>query len=280
MTREEFLQKLKEFSKSLTSYVSTNSGDWKVKGFIDTDESIFTISSDSKIVSKILEIQLFPKFKEFAEEMDYEIVLAEKQNWYPDLSFVSKTDPSIKFSVDIKTTYRLNDYDGFCNGFTLGSHGEYFKDRSSTKNIQFPYGDYRAHFCLGVLYTRAISTDIDETETLKLDNLQSITSVITDLVFFAEEKWKISSDRGGSGNTANIGSINYIEDILEGNGVFINLGEQFFDDYWVNQGVLQVPNPKKKGKYKKLTKLKEFLEFKGMDTDKINPPKPKRKNKK
>lgn len=48
MTREEFLQKLKEFSDSLTSYVSTNSGDWKVKGFIDTDESVFTISSDSK----------------------------------------------------------------------------------------------------------------------------------------------------------------------------------------------------------------------------------------
>lgn len=279
MTREEFLQKLKEFSESLTSYVSTNSGDWKVKGFIDTDESVFTISSDSKIISKILEIQLFPKFKEFADEIDFEIVLAEKQNWYPDLSFVSKTDPSIKFSVDIKTTYRLDDYDGFCNGFTLGSHGEYFRNRGSTKNIQFPYGDYTAHFCLGILYTRAISADIDETETLKLDDLQNITSVITDLVFFAEEKWKISSDRGGSGNTANIGSIDYIEDMLDGNGVFVNLGEQVFDEYWINQGVLQVPDPKKQGQFKKLTKLTEFLEFKGMGTDLINAPKPKRKNK-
>ena len=279
MTREAFLKKLKEFSTSLTSYVSTNSGDWKVKGFIDTDESVFTVSSDSKIISKILEIQLFPKFKEFADEIDFEIVLAEKQNWYPDLSFVSKDDLSIKFSVDIKTTYRLDEYDGFCNGFTLGSHGEYFRNRESTKNIQFPYGDYKAHFCLGILYTRAISADIDETETLKLDDLQDITSVITDLVFFAEEKWKISSDRGGSGNTANIGSIDYIDDMLEGNGVFIKLGEQIFDEYWINQGVLQVPNPKKPGQFKKLTKLTEFLEFKGMDTDLINPPKPNRKNK-
>lgn len=279
MTREEFLQKLKEFSKSLTNYVSTNSGDWKVKGFIDTDESVFTISSDSKIISKILEIQLFPKFKKFADEIDFEIVLAEKQNWYPDLSFVSKSNPSVKFSVDIKTTYRLDDYEGFCNGFTLGSHGEYFRNRSSKKNIQFPYGDYTAHFCLGVLYTRAISADIDETETLRLDGLQNITSVITDLVFFAEEKWKISSDRGGSGNTANIGSIDYIDDMLEGNGVFVNLGEQYFDEYWINQGVLQVPNPKKQGQFKKLTKLTEFLEFKGMGTELINAPKPKRKNK-
>lgn len=193
---------------------------------------------------------------------------------------MSKADSSIKFSVDIKTTYRLDGYDGFCNGFTLGSHGEYFRNRSSTKNIQFPYGDYQAHICLGILYTRAISADIDETETLKLDDLQDITSVITDLVFFAEEKWKISSDRGGSGNTANIGSIDYIEDMLGGNGVFINLGEKIFDEYWVNQGVLKVPDPKKEGQFKKLTKLTEFLEFKGMTGELINAPKPKRKNKK
>ncbi|RKZ53513.1 MAG: hypothetical protein DRR16_30735 [Candidatus Parabeggiatoa sp. nov. 3] len=62
-------------------------------------------------------------FKEFADQIDFNIILAEKQNWYPDISFVSKTDESIKFSVDIKTTYRLDDYDGFCNGFTLGSVG-------------------------------------------------------------------------------------------------------------------------------------------------------------
>jgi hypothetical protein len=280
MTRDEFLQKLKILSESLTDYVSTNSGDWKIKGFIDTHESIYTISSDSKIISKILEIQLFPKFKEFADEIGFDIVLAEKQNWYPDLSFVSKTDPQIKFSVDIKTTYRLSDYEGFCNGFTLGSHGEYFRNRSSLKNIQFPYGDYRAHFCLGILYTRAISADIDETETLHLQELQNITSVITDLVFFAEEKWKISSDRGGSGNTANIGSIDFIEDMLEGNGVFKNLGEGIFDEYWINQGVLQVPDPKKNGQFKKLTKLIEFLSFKGLSNELINKPRPKRKNKK
>ncbi|MFP6141968.1 type II restriction endonuclease [Helicobacter pylori] len=42
---------------------------------------------------------------------------------------------------------------------------------------------------------------------------------------------KIASDKGGSGNTANIGSIQYIDDILQGNGVFKNLGEQIFDEY-------------------------------------------------
>lgn len=279
-TKAQFLIKLKEFADTLTEYVTDNAGEWSIKGFIDVDKNIYTISSDSKIISKILEIQLFPKFKEFAENIGYEIVLAEKQNWYPDLSFVNKEDPSIKFAVDIKTTYRLDDYPGFCNGFTLGSHGEYFRVRTSTKNIQFPYAEYDGHLCLGILYTRALSTDIDETEILDLENIESITSVISNLHFFAEEKWRISSDRGGSGNTANIGSISYIEDVLAGNGVFAKLGEEMFDQYWTNQGVLQVPDPKKPGHYKKLTKLSEFLNFKGIDTKMINSERPKRKKKK
>lgn len=278
--KDEFLAKLKEFVKTLNNYVSTNSGDWSIKGFIDVDKNIYTISSDTKIISKILEIQLFPKFKEFAESNGYHLILAEKQNWYPDISFVKKDDSSIKFAVDLKTTYRLEDYDGFCNGFTLGSHGEYFRVRTSSKNIQFPYSEYKAHICLGVLYTRAKTADIDETEVLELSKIDKISSVITDLFFFAEEKWKISSDKGGSGNTANIGSINHIEDMLVGNGVFKNLGEKVFDDYWMNQGVLRVPKENHEGEYKKLTKLSEFLKFTGKSIKLINPVRPKKKNKK
>ena len=91
--KKEFIENLREFSKELTDYVSNKSGDWKIKGFIDIEKSIYTISSDTKIISKILEIQLFPKFNEFAEKHGYDIVLAEMQNWYPDLSFVNKKDP-------------------------------------------------------------------------------------------------------------------------------------------------------------------------------------------
>lgn len=279
LTKKEFLDEIKKFAQTLTEYVSTESGDWTIKGFIDIKENIYTISSDSKIISKILEIQLFPKFREFAENIGFDIVLAEKQNWYPDLSFISKTNSSIKYAVDIKTTYRLTEYQGFCNGFTLGSHGEYFRNRSSKKNIQYPYSEYHAHFCLGILYTRALARDIDETKILNISKLNHITSVIKDLLFFAEEKWKIASDKGGSGNTANIGSINYIEDILNGNGVFINLGEQIFDEYWINQGILQIPHSQNQKKFKKLTKLTEFLEFKGIDKTLINPSQPKKKSK-
>ncbi|MEP0765595.1 MAG: restriction endonuclease [Fimbriimonadia bacterium] len=253
----------------MSGHVATEDQQWTVKGFIDVFRNVYTISADTKIVSKILEIHLFPVLLKFAQEHGYRIVLADHQNYYPDLSFVSAKDDSLKFAVDFKTTYRLLNKPGFCNGFTLGSHGSYFIERDKKKNIQFPYSQYSGHFCLGIIYTRTDSGDIDETRVYKDDQLQSIVSVIRDIEFFACEKWEIASDSQGSGNTANIGSIVRIEDILSGNGVFKNLGEEWFDEYWMNYGKITIKS--KTGKQKKLTKLTEFLEFKGKDPGLANP---------
>jgi hypothetical protein len=267
--KDEFRQVLCELAKTLSGHVATKDQQWTVKGFIDVFRNVYTISADTKIVSKILEIHLFPVLLKFAQKHGYRIVLADHQNYYPDLSFVSAKDESLKFAVDFKTTYRLLNKPGFCNGFTLGSHGSYFIERDKKKNIQFPYSQYAGHFCLGIIYTRTDSGDIDETRVYKDDQLQSIVSVIRDIEFFACEKWEIASDSQGSGNTANIGSIVRIEDILSGNGVFKNLGEEWFDEYWMNYGKITIKS--KAGKQKKLTKLTEFLEFKGKDPGLANP---------
>lgn len=131
--------------------------------------------------------------------------------------------------------------EGHCNGFTLGSHGTYFQNREGTKNIQHPYGRYLGHFCLGVIYSKLPDKEL-KLERRSIDDLDKVKSVITDLIFFiffAEEKWKIASDKHGSGNTANIGSIKSIADILTGNGVFIKAGEDLFDDYWMNYGKIR-----------------------------------------
>jgi hypothetical protein len=276
--KAEFKQALTEFVETLKRHVSTEDEQWTVKGFIDVFRNIYTISADTKIVSKILEIHLFPRLLEFAAQNGYRIVLAEQQNYYPDLSFVKADDDNIKFAVDLKTTYRLPDNPEFCNGFTLGSHGEYFINRKSNKNIQFPYSEYLGHFCLGIIYSRADSEKIYESKPHHLEELQSITSVISDFQFFVREKWEISSDYQGSSNTANIGSITKISDILEGNGVFKSLGEKWFDDYWINYGKIQITTPD--GKVKKVSLLKEYLAYRGKDSKLANPMtrKPARKN--
>ena len=252
----------------LKSHVSNDSNEWTIKGFIDIFKNIYTISADTKIVSKILEIHIFPKILQFASENNYKIVLADHQNYYPDISFVSNADESIKFAVDFKTTYRLPENPEYCNGFTLGSHGEYFINRTSKKNIQFPYNEYLGHFCLGIIYSRNASEDIDETKIYSIDKLKSIVSVIKDFEFFVCEKWEIASEGSGSGNTANIGSIKKIDDIINGNGMFKHLGEKIFDDYWMNYGKITITD--NDGKEKKIRNLKDFLTFKGLNIEKIN----------
>ena len=267
--KEEFFHWLVDFAASLGDYVSTSDGQWTIKGFIDVCRNIYTISSDTKIVSKILEIHLFPRVLDFSERRGYRSVLADHQNYYPDISFVHSTDANIKFAVDFKTTYRLPENPEFCNGFTLGSHGEYFVNRNSTKNIQFPYNQYSGHFCLGIIYSRHAGRDLDETCTYALDDLHSIASVIKDFQFFVAEKWKIASDKRGSGNTANIGSINKIADITAGRGMFSRLGEDWFDDYWMNYGKITVTD--QRGETKKITSLKDFVSYRGGDVGLIVP---------
>ncbi|MBN2029797.1 EcoRV family type II restriction endonuclease [bacterium] len=286
LNKEYFTEALNRFVSGLGEYISMDNGQWTVKGFIDIYKNIYTISSDTKIISKILEIHLFPKILQFAEDNGYFIVLAEHQNWYPDFSFVKKDNQTIKFAVDLKTTYRDPGFPGHVNGFTLGSHGAYFKNRMSSKNIQFPYADYLGHFCLGIIYTRVDSEapdrsnvihvkELGEDSSLKtvqryrvahVDNLHSITSVVKNFRFFVCEKWRLASDRQGSGNTANIGSITWIEDILAGNGVFAKLGEEWFDEYWMNYGVTTMM---KKGKTTIIRSIEDFIDFKGGDKTKI-----------
>nr|WP_211356906.1 EcoRV family type II restriction endonuclease [Phaeodactylibacter luteus] len=295
---EEFEKSLAGFVDELQKYVSTETGEWTIKGFIDVYKNIYTISSDTKIVSKILEIHIFPEILRFADNSGYKIILAEHQNWYPDLTFVHKENDEIKFALDLKTTFRRNNKSA---GFTLGSHGAYFKERDKDKNIQFPYNQYSGHYCLGIIYTRADFDDLAETEIFqvneleeeygngndpigerevtKVENLKSITSVIKDFDFFAAPKWKIASDSQGSGNTANIGSIKDIEDLKNGNGVFSKLGEDWFDEYWMNYGTATMI---KDGKTVKVTNIWDFLEFKGRTdlVDKVVAKGAKRKPKK
>ena len=122
----EFECELNKFVEELKKYISTDTGEWSVKGFIDVYKNIYTISSDTKIVSKILEIHIFPALLKFAEKAGYKLVLAEHQNWYPDITFVKKSNENIKFALDLKTTFRRKNG---AAGVTLGIHGAYFRER-------------------------------------------------------------------------------------------------------------------------------------------------------
>jgi hypothetical protein len=229
MTSEQFLRKLQARAESFAKAVATNEGEWIIKGFIDVYRRIYTISVDTKIVSKVLELLLFPMFVEFGKTHGLKIELCPQQNFYPDLTFIHE-GTGRKFAVDIKSTYRTGDTE--VNGMTLGAFTGYFRKRDSNKNTLYPYGQYAGHFVLGVIYSKCDDV-ADERKQFTFDDLPKIPSVVKDFRFFAQPKYRIATTRPGSGNTKNIGSVVEVNQLVNGAGPFAALGEEVYDDYWM-----------------------------------------------
>lgn len=263
MKSDEFLARLQAHSATFAKAVATNEGDWIIKGFIDIYRQIYTVSVDTKIVSKVLELLLFPMFVDFAKKHSLDLELCPQQNFYPDLTFVDQ-QTAVKFAVDIKSTYRIDDKQ--VNGMTLGAFTGYFRNRESSKNTRYPYGQYSGHFVLGVIYSQTQEA-LDERERYTLDDLEKIPSVIRNFQFFAQPKYRIAADHPGSGNTKNIGSVRNIADLVYGNGPFAQLGEEVYDDYWMYY--LTKDMAQALGVQRPYTNLKSYSEYKQRGIDVI-----------
>jgi len=85
---------------------------------------------------------------------------------------------------------------------------------------------------LGIIYSRAEARS-DEFQTHTVDDLEAIPTVVRDLQFFVQPKFRIAKDQPGSGNTKNIGAVDRISTLIDGTGPFAELGEGVFDDYWM-----------------------------------------------
>jgi len=262
MTSDQLLTNLQDHAESFAKAVATDEGEWIIKGFIDVYRRIYSISVDTKIVSKVLELLLFPMFVEFGKKHGLKIELCPQQNFYPDLTFTHE-ETGRKFAVDIKSTYRSSNIE--VHGMTLGAFTGYFRKRDGNKNTLYPYSQYAGHFVLGVIYSKCDEV-ADERKQFTLEDLPIIPSVVKEFRFFAQPKYRIASSRPGSGNTKNIGSVVKIDQLVNGTGPFATLGEEVYDDYWMfyltrdMAQALSVTRP--------YTNLKTYLEYKerGIDT--------------
>ena len=68
MNKNELFSALQKEILKFNQVVATEDGDWIVKGFIDIYKNIYTITIDTKVVSKVIEILLIPEFERFAKE--------------------------------------------------------------------------------------------------------------------------------------------------------------------------------------------------------------------
>lgn len=204
--------------------------EWHIKGVVDGKGNLYTISNDTKLISKVFELVAFPVIIEAVETYIDGCESEERQTVYPDLTLMLSGELPNKIAIDIKSTYRKA---GNRAGFTLGSYTAYMRP-PFTKNIRYPYGHYQEHWIVGFIYSRVPGV---EPEVVKVTELEKVVAPIKDVEVIIREKWRIASDRPGSGNTTNIGSITEIEGLRQGTGVFTRFGEkgkEVFEDYWRN----------------------------------------------
>jgi hypothetical protein len=258
MKLDNFQKSLLKNTEEFRKVLATPSGDWSIKGFIDMAKNIYTISVDTKVVSKIIELMMFPILQKFAKENNFTMVFCSEQNHYPDVTFITKDKQ--KIALDLKSSYRKNP-DGV-SGFTLGAFTGYFRFRDSKKNITFPYKEYNKHYILGIIYTQQ-EDFINENKVYAINDLEKILSVVKDFDFIVQEKYKIAKDRPGSGNTKNIGSCVKINELKEGTGPFSKLGVKIFDDFWMNYMTMEMA---RNAKLKKppYSNLKEYLKYRNI----------------
>ncbi|MBI4296264.1 MAG: restriction endonuclease [Chloroflexi bacterium] len=204
--------------------------EWHVKGVVNGKGNLYTVSNDTKLISKVFELVAFPVIIEAVKPYVQSWETEERQTVYPDLTLILTGGIPNKIAVDIKSTYRKPANRA---GFTLGSYTAYMRP-PFTKNIRYPYTHYRAHWIVGFVYSRVPGI---EPNVVKIDDLGGVVAPISDVELIVREKWQIASDRPGSGNTTNIGSVTAIEALRDGKGPFTEFGEkgkEMFEDYWRN----------------------------------------------
>lgn len=235
---EEFYKKVKNI-------------DFNVVGLFCSNKDVLTLGSDSKLIGRIFELLSFGILTSICQENNWSLEETESQTVYPDYTII--TDSGDKIAVDIKTTYRRYNKRGEIKkfGFTLGAFASFL--RNNTKNIAYPYNEYKKHYVIGFVYDRNVNAKAGKVKHLN----ESIEAPYNNVEFFIQEKYKIAGEKPGSGNTENIGSIlsANIQDFIEGNGIFSSLGNGIFEDYWRGY-------PRYRSSNKDYTTLIQYLEIK------------------
>lgn len=217
--------------EDIRSALCDSDGNWAVRGFVDVWRRVFPMTADTKVLSKVMEVLLIPVVLEAIADTPLHVEYVAHQNHYPDLTVIDE-ETGARVAVDLKSTYFTSATK--VNGFTLGAFTGYFRERESMKNVTYPYGSYEAHLVLGVLYHKL--GEVAEGRSFALTELDEIPPVAGNFHFLVQPKWALATDRPGSGNTKNIGSVQDLDALIAGRGPFSQFvaPEAVFNDYWMN----------------------------------------------
>lgn len=209
----------------------TEGWDWEVEGFVDKNDFVYPIDTDTKVISTVFERIASPVVRSVARRFGYTVETAN-QTTYPDFTLTASASDGVdahRIAIDIKTTYLSRNMK-----LTLGGYSSFL--RNGTKNILYPYSTYGEHWIIGFLYeqnSRFREYDLDE-----LPKRGTIPCPYKNVFMFMRRKHEIIGLRAGSGNTKNIGSIRAQcgHDFAERSGPFMNFQsvKEAADHYWRN----------------------------------------------
>ena len=229
MGSDELGRRAAQIKNALIAELNKLDDEYSVCGFINRSGSIYPLGSDTKVLSTVFELICRPVVYAVAASVAHRIVEPSVQNHYPDFTMMRNRADKEKIAIDVKTTYRRQGSEKF--RYTLGGYTSFIRIGNERKNIVFPFDDYTAHLVIGFVYNRLVSKKAGIDLRYSVEQIEDAPAPFSDVEFFVQDKWRISSDRAGSGNTTNIGSINgTIDDFRRGAGPFRS--EREFLDYW------------------------------------------------
>lgn len=91
---------------------------WYARGILATDDFVYSIGTDTKVLSSVFGLISFQILDSIARKHNLKIKALEEQTVYPDFTLYRTEESTDKLAIDIKTTYR-NGNRPF--GFTLVS---------------------------------------------------------------------------------------------------------------------------------------------------------------
>lgn len=193
--------------------------EWTVEGLKDRDLGLVPLPDESRVVTAVVEERVKVMLREFCEDHGVDLIPADNSRQYPDTTLTGGIFKDFKIALDIKTA-RVEG-EGRASSLTLGSYRSYFANpEKDTQYSKFPYGAYDRHWILAFLYEWNENAD-----TIDMVNIKEV---------IVKPKWQIASKASGSGTTNNIGGVNDIQALKDGNGAFDS--EEEFEEFWRSYG--------------------------------------------
>jgi hypothetical protein len=193
---------------------------WNIRGFIDTEGNLYPIPEIPQVITGIFEAMIMKRIVEpLKQKYACQVVIGGARE-YPQLTLFGGKIGGGKVAIDIKSARRITPEQ--TSRMSLGSCAGYFRNPSKKMaGCVFPYGEYKKHWIIGVIYTWNPGKPSEE--------------LVSDVEVIINEKWKIASRYTATGDTAAIGSTNEIKRLREGRGDFKS--EEEFENYWRSRPV-------------------------------------------